>query len=52
MVLLVGEEEEEAEDYGDGVQGLVDMGFGKDQAREALRIAQGNVHRAAEWLLR
>lgn len=35
----------------DGVTALLSLGFPKDQAERALKITQGNVERAANWLL-
>ena len=30
---------------------LTNMGFGNDQAVRALKVTQGNIERAANWLL-
>ena len=35
----------------DGVMTLLSLGFTKDQVERALKITQGNVERAANWLL-
>lgn len=35
----------------DGTSALLTLGFTKDQAERALKITQGNVERAANWLL-
>ena len=34
-----------------GIDSLLTLGFSKDQAERALRITQGNIERAANWLL-